>query len=182
MKNLCKSVLGLWVIGMGLGVSAPAQAVGSNGPYYAEPSWDQKLDAATRFVVLLNWNSDAVLDRETGLVWEKSPATTTHIWGTARIECTGRTTGGRMGWRLPSVHELASLIDPSNNFPAMPAGHPFLNVQFGGAGYWSATTAVETGFPSQAWLVGFTSGTVGFNNKSQSFYAWCVRGGMNVDQ
>src|SRR5262249_15328144 len=42
----------------------------ANGPYYAEPSWDQMLPASTRFIVLSNFNSEAVLDRETGLVWQ----------------------------------------------------------------------------------------------------------------
>ena len=36
-------LLGLCVIGMWLAVSAPAQATSGVGPYYATPSWDQKL-------------------------------------------------------------------------------------------------------------------------------------------
>ena len=49
-----------------------AQTV-ANGPYYAWPSWDQTLPSSTRFIVWANFNSQAVLDRETGLVWERSP-------------------------------------------------------------------------------------------------------------
>ncbi|OQW34311.1 MAG: hypothetical protein A4E19_02295 [Nitrospira sp. SG-bin1] len=77
-------------------------------------SWDDKIpNANQRFKVLTGFGGAAVLDKETQLVWEKSPATSVHNWLTARIQCTGRTTGGRKGWRLPSVHEQASLIDPS---------------------------------------------------------------------
>src|SRR5215510_1444756 len=54
------------------GSLAHAQTV-SNGPYYATPSWDQTLPPNTRFIVLSNMNSAAVLDRETGLVWQKTP-------------------------------------------------------------------------------------------------------------
>ena len=39
------------------------------------------------------------------------------------------TVGGTKGWRLPSVAELASLVDPANSNPALPTGHPFSNVQ-----------------------------------------------------
>jgi hypothetical protein len=53
-------------------IYAWAQTV-APGPYYAMPSWDQTLPVATRFIVLSNMGSNAVLDRETGLVWERSP-------------------------------------------------------------------------------------------------------------
>jgi hypothetical protein len=68
------------------------------------PNWDKVLPAAQRFVVLSGFNGQAVRDDETGLVWEQSPATTTHAWSTARIQCTGRTTGGaRAGDCRPSM-------------------------------------------------------------------------------
>ena len=62
--------------------ASSAQAASGPGPFYAEPAWDQKLACPTkancpRFLVLTNWNSEAVLDKETGLVWERSPALTT---------------------------------------------------------------------------------------------------------
>jgi hypothetical protein len=157
MRNRCKSLLGLWVLGMCLGVSNPAQA-DSVGPYYATPSWDQTLSAATRFIILSNFANEAVLDRETGLVWETSPITTTNDWQSALFQCTSRTTGGRKGWRLPSVHELASLVDPAVAFPGptLPPGHPFTNVQ--SANYWSATTNAQS--PDSAWVVNFFSGGV----------------------
>src|SRR5918994_7064005 len=42
--------------------------------------WDQVLPAADRFEVLAAFNHEAVFDKETGLVWEQSPLTTTHEW------------------------------------------------------------------------------------------------------
>src|SRR5687768_11610081 len=76
----------------------------ANGPYYATPSWDQTLPTATRFVVLSNFGGNAVLDRETGLVWEKAPSTTPVDWISARFQCSASTVGGRKGWRLPSIN------------------------------------------------------------------------------
>jgi hypothetical protein len=103
--------------------------------------WDQALPAAQRFVVLAAFNSDAVLDKHTGLVWEKSPAVTTHTWSSARFHCANKNVGGQKGWRLPSFAEQASLIDPSvaPPGPTLPPGHPFLNVQ--SALYWSAASS-----------------------------------------
>ena len=123
-------ILGLLTVGLLAGAAltdGPAQAASGPGPFYAEPAWDQKLACPTiancpRFLVLTNWNNEAVLDKETGLVWERSPALTTHTWGEARFQCTGRTTGNRHGWRLPSIHELASLNHPERGPPNPPAG------------------------------------------------------------
>ena len=41
----------------------------TNGPYYAMPSWDQTLPAATRFVVLSNFANQAVLDSRPLFCW-----------------------------------------------------------------------------------------------------------------
>jgi hypothetical protein len=163
-------------------MAGPAQAASSNGPYYAEPAWDQKLAPATRFVVLLDWSSQAVLDRETGLVWEQAPQMTTATWFTARNTCPNKTTGNRKGWRLPSMHELASLVDPSvTPGPILPAGHPFTNVQ--SASYWSASTSADVA--ADAWGVNFGDGLFGgavFSTPKTSIrQVWCVRGGMNAD-
>jgi len=100
-------------------------------------------------------------------------------WGEARFQCTSRTVGGRKGWRLPSVHELASLVDPTNptGNPDIPAGAPFANVQ--SFSYWSATTRVDS--PTHAWVVSFSLGRVGTNTKTINRFVWCVRGGMNAD-
>ena len=79
MKALLNLKLGIFVIGtLALTNTLTHAQTTAPGPYYATPSWDQQLPAATRFIVLSNWNSAAVLDRETGLVWERSPALTSH--------------------------------------------------------------------------------------------------------
>jgi hypothetical protein len=68
MKHGLKNVFGFaagTLLALGAG-SASAQTT-ANGPYFATPSWDQTLPASTRFIVLSNMNSDAVLDRETGV-------------------------------------------------------------------------------------------------------------------
>ena len=141
--------------------------------------WDQALPGAQRFVILPAFNNDAVLDKNTGLVWEKSPATTRSTWAGARNACIGKNVGGQKGWRLSSIPELVSLIDPSvpSPGPTLPPGHPFLNVQ--SDFYWSATA--DANGPSNAWYALFLNGGVFSDSKTFSNHVWCVRGGMNAD-
>ena len=167
-------------------VPTPAAAqTTANGPYYALPAWDQKLQCDTpatcpRFIVLANWRN-AVLDRETGLVWQRSPSGSfPSDWASAHFHCTTYDDiEERYGWRLPAIQELASLL---TNRPGagLPPGHPF---QFG-AGvmrFWSASTVV--GAPTQAWGIFFDSGSFANSVKTsdQMSGAWCVRGGAGLD-
>ncbi len=179
MKHKLLYTLGLIVWGVIAFAAGPAHATTAAGPYYAMPSWDQTLSASTRFIVLSNMGSAAVLDRETGLVWEQSPdGVTTYNWEDAQFHCINLNAGGRTGWRLPTIQELMSLVDRSvSPGPTLPAGHPFSNVQ--SSLYWSASTSA--GNTSFAWEVGFYGGGVGTADRSLSFFVWCVRGGHGVD-
>jgi hypothetical protein len=178
MKQKLLIVLVLIVLGMVAFAASPATAINGYGWSPYQPSWAQTLPAFTRFVVLLNMNSEAVLDKETGLVWEKAPSSDTFNFIGAQFRCNELSKGNRMGWRVPTLQELASLVDLSQS-SHLPIGHPFSNVQLGA--YWSATTG--EGDPTSAWLVNFQ---VGFNTtcktgKSLITYVWCVRGGQGVD-
>ena len=169
-------------IGLAVGLTASnafAQTT-ANGPYYATPSWDQQLPASTRFIVLSNWNNEAVLDRETGLVWERAPDTNRIDWQAAHSHCIGSALGGRRAWRLPTLQELASLVDPTVGDPGpfLPPGHPFTNVS--GFEYWSATTFA--GNPVRAYTVTFRLGGLSAAfGKDSGQVVWCVRGGQGVD-
>lgn len=166
-------------------IIAAIAGIGSSGGQEGNHTlrWDQNLPAAQRFVLLAAFANAAVLDRETGLVWQQQPEQITHDWNDARSVCTSVKTGGRKGWRLPSVHELASLIDPAvvgPPGPTLPVGHPFLIVMAFTSDYWSATSRVANS--ADAYFVRLSIGDVGFDNKAGTGHAWCVRGGMNADQ
>ena len=164
--------------------NATAQTT-ANGPYYAWPSWDQQLSVSTRFIVLANWKDTdfpsggaAVLDRETGLVWQRCPIGSTN-WSDG--SCIGVNTGGRMGWRRPTIQELASLVDRAQSNPTLPSGHPFQNVQSSlGSSYWSATNSASLG-ADFAWTVSFDVGSVNVSLKSVQNFRWCVRGGQGAE-
>src|SRR5262245_60449862 len=86
-------------------------------------TWENVIfNGPDRFVVLPLFGDMAVFDKETGRVWEQSPSQGTSNWVDAISHCYNLQTNARMGWRLPTVEELASLVDPSQQSPALPAG------------------------------------------------------------
>jgi hypothetical protein len=142
-------------------------------------TWEKKIDGPERFRVLSQFGGAAVLDKETGRVWEQSPSTVSGAWFGAHQFCYQKEVGGRKGWRLPTIEELASLVDTSQVNPSLPLGHPFSNVQLSNA-YWSATSNVE--FPENAHVVFFNDGGVSHGQKINTApFDWCVRGGQGID-
>jgi hypothetical protein len=132
--------------------------------------------------MLADFNNEAVLDRETGLVWEKAPSASPKNWYDAVRDCWLQPTGGRMGWHLPTIEELASLVDPTVPAPgpALPPGHPFQNVQQDT--YWSTTEDVRPS-SGQAWVVHFhLPGQTADTVIDSSRFVWCARGGTHGDK
>jgi len=155
-------------------------AADNDGDEHPVQRWDQKINDPSRFKVLSAFGGHAVLDNETGLVWQQSPSTSTFKWLNAQNHCNRLIIDGRLGWRLPTLQELASLVDPTQQFVSIPNGNPFSNVQ--GSGYWSATT--DAGNTANAWHVDFSNlfGGVHSDDKGTfNFFVWCVRGGQGVD-
>ncbi len=140
-----------------------------------------KLPTTQRFELV--FDGEAVLDNETGLIWVRSPnsGTSSHYSG-AVLGCGSHQSGGRMGWRLPTLAELTSLIEPCTGIclagvPALPAGHPFSGIDVSDLDgkYWTSTLTSGGRF-----LVSFRRGrehvTHHFNNDATHAHVWCVRG------
>ncbi len=136
-------------------------------------SWDQKItDPTKRFVVLPAFNNEAVLDKETQLVWARSPLLDVALtWAEAMEGCHALSLGGRSGGRLPYLHELLSLRDPST--VQLPAGHPFVDLG-GMLGYfWTANSDYYD--PTRIRIGGFDVNEASAD-KGDWVRALCVRG------
>ncbi len=116
-----------------------------------------------------------VIDNATGLQWQddytdNSGTIKTANWADAATYCANLNLDGS-GWRLPSKHELKSLVDYSRSIPAIDP--TFQNTA--SSNYWSFTTGASDA--SSAWIVGFDNGGANWGGKSDGLYVRCVRGG-----
>jgi hypothetical protein len=115
-----------------------------------------------------------VTDRLTGLIWTrnanqaKGPAD----WERAVSGAGACRQGGFSDWRLPNRFELESLLDLGKFNPALPAGHPFIDVQ--PSYYWTSSTTANT--EDDAWAIHFYIGFVTKDDKAGSHSVWYVRG------
>ena len=131
-----------------------------------------------------------VTDKLTGLIWLKDAncaAVSSKVW-TDALTAASNLANGTCGlsdgskakdWHLPNKNELLSLIDITNMNPALPSGHPFVNVQ--NTWYWTSTSSAYSP-TDRAWLVHVGSGAAddysGNYYKSNSSYVWPVRAGQ----
>jgi Protein of unknown function (DUF1566) len=185
-KRFLTYALGTLVIGVTLGLTAPVGAENSTTTDSStQPhlkSWSNIIpNFNRRFVVLADFSNQAVLDRETGLVWEQASDATNRPWtgatsSSASSYCANKMVGGTAGWRLPSVVELKSVQNPSLPAQFVPLSI-FTGVQ--SAPYWSATAVAWD--PTLAWHVYFHTGLVDEEPVTSTNLAWCVRGPMNAD-
>ena len=148
-------------------------------------SWDKKISGATRFKLVLG--GQAILDRETGLVWARhfldteNEENNTVNWEDAITKCYQKEVGGRYGWRLPTIVELATLLEKQEMESCwMPVAIRNLTDSACGS-FWSCTPSLYQS--DEAWYISFVH-TEAFDSiwphtakKDTKKYSWCVRGG-----
>ena len=125
----------------------------------------------------------------TGLMWSKNANIASKMtWSNANTYFDSGTAGGpnqtvlcgHSDWRLPSVSELASLINygdalgPANYLTSQ----GFIGSKSGGvdasANYWSST--IDAGDQDgQAWQINLSGGGVKVKLQSTKYYPWPVR-------
>jgi len=122
-----------------------------------------------------------VTDKQAKLIWQKcsigqnndylcSGQATVHSWEDAIEQCKNLKLAGKK-WRLPTLHQLLSLVDYKRN-----ANAPFISEQFfpniQSNYYWSSSTYAQP--TSSACYVNFNYGGVHYNAKTYNYYVRCV--------
>ena len=138
---------------------------GQDGTLRSGTAWP-----ARRFEVV----GDTVIDHLTSLGWLQSANLTREqvTWREAfsAVEQLNRGSELAVNWRLPNINELESLVDCSMHSPALPAGHPFQELQ---DEYWSSTTSMFE--PEWAWALYVNKGAVGVGHKKDALFSvWAV--------
>jgi len=183
----------LVVIGFGTAMAGEIEPSKPPGPTMKSldeiaPTWSQQLDSSNgepdgcnsdRFKCVLN--DEAVLDMETGLVWQRSvDFATNRRWEEMFLACLGADTGGRGGWRLPNAEEFLSLVDHSTGLAGLPTSHPFVGILDIQCHHTATTDLTDTedvwGFGC-AGLNGVSGCGICQLNKPDIKPMWCVRGG-----
>ncbi len=150
------------------GSTIPCDGTGQDGDLLKGARWPEP-----RFEP----HGNLVKDRLTGLNWTRSADICAGkvVWleALAAVRDLNRERlGGFSDWRLPNINELESLVDCSRYDPALPYGHPFLEVR---EFYWSSTTSFYE--PVWAWALYLLKGATGVGLKEgPHFYVWAVRG------
>ena len=96
---------------------------------------------------------DTVVDRVTGLVWQRRLAPNTLLWKEANDYCAGLALAGAHAWRLPTLIEMTSLVDFTRSVPAIDRAAFPDPIQ---GNFWTSTPVADNGV--EAWYVAFSTG------------------------
>ncbi len=114
-----------------------------------------------------------VSDTATGLMWQKTTASTTYTWKEALAYCKGLSLANYTDWRLPNVNELLSLVDYTQANPSIdPVLAPDTESRF----YWTSSPFVRS--PEFAWCIHFYNGYAHYYIVSYKFRVRAVRVGQ----
>jgi hypothetical protein len=126
---------------------------------------------------LVSNGDGTVTDTNTGLMWQQNTGGEMN-WEASLSYCENLSLAGYSDWRLPTVKELASIVDRTKSKPAIDEDYFPDTVS---SYYWSSTTLAN--ISGYAWYVDFFYGYVRYNSKKTSntytYYVRAVRAGQS---
>lgn len=111
-----------------------------------------------------------IIDAKTGLVWQLVVPSGTYTWADAGPYCTSNAASlPGLGWRLPSMKELQTIVDDSRSVPSI---DPIFSSTPGDYFWTSSTYAPSMGY---AWAIRFTIGGAASIKVDNGYRVRCVR-------
>jgi hypothetical protein len=110
--------------------------------------------------------ANGVRDTKTGLLWQEPLSTSTYPFNATANYCASL----GIGWRVPTVKELLTLVDRGRYNPAIDTRYfpgPAHNV-------WSSSLLARNPSETEAWVVAFDSGSSSYSNTNVDFRVRCV--------
>jgi hypothetical protein len=113
---------------------------------------------------------EVVVDRVTGLAWQRRVDAQTRSWAAASEYCACLTLAGEDNWRLPTRMEMVSIVDFTRNTPAIdPTAFPDTPPEW----FWTSSRRPDD--PTLAWYVYFENGFSNFIEQGTAYRVRCVR-------
>jgi hypothetical protein len=138
-------------------------------------AWSGQLPPSRRFTLVLE--DAAVLDNETGLVWQRQHSAVAYGWVAVHTPCANVVVGRRLGWRAPTLAELTSVLEHNGSIRQLPTGHPFLISSPGT--YWTLTMRPD----GQHYITSLPDVDIALTgDEVTARRVWCVRGPSTAGQ
>lgn len=117
--------------------------------------------------------ASVVADYATNLLWQHSSPPTPVTWNDARtyVQDLNRTGyGGYTDWRLPTIEELASLLEAAKS-----AQHLYLDATFGATQLWCWSADLAASAAGHVWYISFRSGGIQPHQTHATAFVLAVR-------
>lgn len=111
-----------------------------------------------------NAANDTVTDTRTGITWQRTVSSGFYTWADANSYCAGLGTG----WRLPTLKELLTLVDPTRHDPSI--APMFRNTP--STSFWTTTRDV---YDRALWSVTFSHGNTITHGETNMLAVRCAR-------
>ncbi|MFC1891957.1 DUF1566 domain-containing protein [Thermodesulfobacteriota bacterium] len=141
--------------------------------------------SAPRLGRFIDNNDGTVIDSENKLMWIKNgwrmDFFSAEKWDDAHKKCNEFNLGGYTDWRLPTIREWKSLLDPGQEYPALVNPNPFENIivhmpYWSGSGFqYGSGKTISSALPGRAYTVMLYYGRVNHQSINKRAFIMPVR-------